>query len=172
VAVGSSPLFNGLVFIYGLPILWIWKIVDELQYFKYRNVETLRKSGYGLMLLLAFGVVSLNVRQIFHGTFIDNLKFSNAEIYSYSIAWLIFGIILLILGTYCKNKVLRMASLAFMILTIGKVFFFDARELEGLLRVASFLGLGFSLLSLSWFYTKFNFPDTKVKVAQAPSNIT
>lgn len=52
---------------------------------------------------------------------------------------------------------LRVASLAVMILTVSKVFLYDASELEGLYRVFSFLGLGVSLLGLSWFYTRFVF---------------
>ncbi len=44
-----------------------------------------------------------------------------------------------------------------MFLTVGKVFMIDAAELEGLLRVFSFLGLGGSLIGLSYFYHKFVF---------------
>ena len=72
---------------------------------------------------------------------------------------LVFGIGLLILGTLRKDKMIRIASLLLMILTVGKVFLYDASELEGLYRVFSFLGLGLSLLGLSWFYTKFVFSD-------------
>ena len=52
-------------------------------------------------------------------------------------------------------KSIRLASLGFMLLTIGKVFLIDAGELEGLYRIASFLGLGVSLIGLSYFYTRF-----------------
>ena len=44
-----------------------------------------------------------------------------------------------------------------MVLTVGKVFLFDASELDGLYRVASFFGLGLSLIGLSWFYSRFVF---------------
>ena len=45
---------------------------------------------------------------------------------------------------------------------VAKVFLYDASALTGLLRVFSFFGLGLSLLSLSWFYTRFVFvPETR-----------
>jgi uncharacterized membrane protein len=67
------------------------------------------------------------------------------------------GIGLLFFGTLKKDKTLRIASLAFIVMSIGKVFLYDASELTGLFRVFSFLGLGISLLGVSWFYTRFVF---------------
>ena len=37
---------------------------------------------------------------------------------------------------------------------MGKVFFVDASELEGLYRVLSFLGLGVALIGIGFFYNK------------------
>jgi uncharacterized membrane protein len=56
-----------------------------------------------------------------------------------------------------RDHAIRIASLAIMILTAAKVFLYDASQLEGLMRVLSFLGLGLSLLGISWFYTRFVF---------------
>ena len=52
---------------------------------------------------------------------------------------------------------IRIASLGILLLTVGKVFLYDASELTGLWRVFSFFGLGLSLLGLSWFYSRFVF---------------
>ena len=73
--------------------------------------------------------------------------------------WLLFGIALLFFGTLKKDKMVRVASLAVMVLSVRKAFLYDSSELEGLFRVFSFLGLGLSLLGLSWFYTSFVFGD-------------
>lgn len=89
---------------------------------------------------------------MFHGEYLNKYEISNFEIYSYSIIWLIFGIILLLFGALQQNQSIRIASLVVMILTVGKVFLYDASELTGLLRVFSFFGLG-----LSWFYAQFVF---------------
>src|SRR5690606_24275765 len=96
-------------------------------------------------------------RQLFQGAYLNGYETGNAEIYAYSLVWLLFGLALLFLGTLRRDKMIRVASLVTMILVVGKVFLYDAAELEGLLRVMSFLGLGLSLLGLSWFYTRFVF---------------
>ncbi|TAE33051.1 MAG: DUF2339 domain-containing protein [Alphaproteobacteria bacterium] len=82
--------------------------------------------------------------------------------HTYSIVWLLFGILLLFFGTLKKDKMVRLASLVIMILTVGKVFLYDASELKELFRVFSFFCLGMSLLGLSWFYTRFVFGNRDV----------
>jgi uncharacterized membrane protein len=153
-AVGTYPIFNTLLLVYGLPILWTWKAIDELRQMGH---EKWSKIGYGFILVLSFVLISLYVRQFFHGTYLNGVIKSNGEIYSYSVVWLLYGIGLLLLGTYRKDKLIRVASLVIMILTVGKVFLYDASELEGLFRVFSFFGLGLSLMGLSWFYTRYVF---------------
>jgi uncharacterized membrane protein len=78
-------------------------------------------------------------------------------VYAYSAAWLVLGVALLLGGVARCDQMMRMASLLIMLLTVGKVFLYDASELTGLWRVFSFLGLGLSLLALSWFYSRFVF---------------
>ena len=153
-AVGDRPIFNALLLAYGLPILWTWRVTLALPQI---GKAAWAKYGYGFIFLLSFALISLNVRQIFHGTNLAEHYTDKAEIYTYSVAWLLFGIFLLFMGTLRKDKTIRIASLAVMILTVGKVFLYDASELDGLFRVFSFLGLGMSLLGLSWFYTRFVF---------------
>ncbi len=146
---------NSLLLPYGIPILWIFFINKEL---KKINMN-LNKFLGGLALLFAFALINLNVREFFHPEFLDIGNEMASEIYSYSVAWLLFGIGLLIAGIIKKNQMIRYVSLAVMILTVGKVFIYDASELDGLYRVFSFLGLGVSLIGLSYFYTKFVFED-------------
>jgi uncharacterized membrane protein len=157
-SVGDLPLFNGLLLPYALPIVWIVGMQ--------RNFFTTLKEDYWpsvdvglLILLLCF--VSFTVRQLYHGAYLDQGMTSNGEIYTYSVVWLVTGLVLLFWGTLKQNKMLRIASLAFIMLTISKVFLYDASELTGLLRVFSFLGLGISLMGLSWFYARFVFMQKK-----------
>ncbi len=154
--VGQSLIFNALLLTYGLPIIWTW--LTNLEFIRL-NKSDWSEFCYGFMLLLAFILVSMNVRHYFQGPFLNSFKVGNAEIYAYSLAWLIFGMILLMLGTAQKDKMIRVASLVIMILTVGKVFVYDAKELQGLYRVISFFGLGLSLMGLSWFYSKYVFGE-------------
>jgi len=152
--VGYLPLINSLIFTYGTPIIWTWQLLNNLPHIGKPKWE---KYGYGIILLLSFTFITLNVRQLFQGTHLDGNDTSNAEIYAYSIVWLLSGVALLFFGTIRKDSMIRIASLVVMILTVGKVFLYDTSALDGLLRVFSFLGLGLSLLGLSWFYTRFVF---------------
>ena len=58
------------------------------------------------------------------------------------VAWLVYAGVLLALGIRRASSALRYASLALVLLTTAKLFVFDMAELAGLVRVASFLGLG------------------------------
>ncbi len=151
--VGAVFLLNSLAISYGLPLFWLW-VEDQPQMRVMAPVPGLKGAA---SLLLIFLLVTLNVRQLFHGTDLTVGPTENAEIYAYSAAWLLLGAGLLFVGTLKKRKELRIASLVLLILTVGKVFLYDAGALEGLYRVASFLGLGLSLLALSWFYSRFVF---------------
>jgi uncharacterized membrane protein len=104
---------------------------------------------------LLFTLISLNVRYWFHGEYLSTGATSNVEIYCYSVVWLLLGIGLLLAGIFRQAKSLRYASLAIMLVTVAKVFLYDAAELDGLYRVFSFLGLGVSLIGLSYFYARF-----------------
>jgi uncharacterized membrane protein len=50
---------------------------------------------------------------------------------------------------------LRHAAAAIVLMVVFKVFLIDASGLTGLYRVASFLGLGITLLLLAWLYQRY-----------------
>ena len=50
---------------------------------------------------------------------------------------------------------LRHASLVVLIVAVVKVFLYDASDLTGLYRVASFLGLGLTLIGIGYIYRRF-----------------
>jgi uncharacterized membrane protein len=76
---------------------------------------------------------------------------------SISLAWGAYALGLLALGVRRASRGLRWASLALMMVTIAKVFLYDLGELEDLYRVASLLGLAFSLIAVSLAYQRFVF---------------
>jgi uncharacterized membrane protein len=156
--VGNYPLFNYLLFPFAFPAIWLILAKDDLIRLKNEYVDM---ASQIILLVFIFCFTSLSVRQFFHHPYLDDQYTSSAEIYSYSVAWLLTGIAILIYGTWTHNKIMRSGSLIFMVLTIGKVFLYDASELTGLYRVFSFLGLGLSLIALSWFYARFVFKQMK-----------
>jgi uncharacterized membrane protein len=155
-AVGETPVFNLLLWIYALPAVVLGVGAAEL---RRRGSRKLPVALTTAVLLLAFLFLTLEVRQAFHGNYLDAGESTVAERYSYSAAWILFGAALLVLGILRRGKALRYASLAVMLLSVGKVFLYDTANLSDLYRVFSFLGLGVSLLALAWVYQRFVFRE-------------
>jgi uncharacterized membrane protein len=161
--VGPMPVLNWLLYAYGVPALLLallaWK----------RPPVGRELAGWLLgvsALVLLFVLVNLEVRQAFHrqdmiliyeeSTGLTYATIAQAERYSYSCAWVVFALAALAGGVWRKSLLLRWASLAVMLLAIGRAFV-DAARLQDLYRVLSLLGLGLALLALGYVYHRFVF---------------
>jgi uncharacterized membrane protein len=74
---------------------------------------------------------------------------------TYTIGWLVFGMILLGVGIWLRSHAARVAAVMLIAVTTFKCFLYDLRSLEGLYRVASFVGLGVALALVSLALQKF-----------------
>ena len=74
---------------------------------------------------------------------------------TYTIGWLLFGMGLLAAGIYLRQKAARIAAICLIAVTTVKCFLYDLGSLEGLYRVASFVGLALSLALVSLVLQKF-----------------
>src|SRR5690606_19484582 len=72
-----------------------------------------------------------------------------------SIAGIALAIGFLRYGIARGGKAWRIAALVLMLATVLKVFLWDAKGLEGLLRIASFVALGFSLIGIGFLYNRY-----------------
>lgn len=143
---------NSLLLPYGFPILY-----THLAKIKLKEIKKEKFLNYlnAFIMLSAFILVNLNVRHVFHGQYLGVTSATEVEKYTYSAVWLMLSLLLLFIGAIKNNQSLRYASLILLLLTIGKVFLYDASSLEGLYRVLSFLGLGLSLVGIGYFYASF-----------------
>ncbi|WP_315757074.1 MULTISPECIES: DUF2339 domain-containing protein [unclassified Bradyrhizobium] len=105
-------------------------------------------------LILALSYVSLEIRRIYHGPDLTAGPTSAAEQYTYSIAWLAFGVVLLGIGIIVQSQRARLASAIVIALTILKAFLIDMSALTGVWRALSFIGLGLVLVAIGWLYQK------------------
>lgn len=149
--VGALPLLNLLIPAFALPALYMYLAARDFPGIEKRMARVLQIAALGY----AFLFVSLEVNQYYSGGHLFAGVQSVAETYTYSVVWLVYGLALLLAGTLRKSKLCRVAALCVITGTVCKVFLYDASELDGILRVLSFLGLGVSLLGLSYFYTRF-----------------
>jgi len=155
--VGGTPVLNGLLFVYAIPIALFWFLDRLADAPEWRQI-TRPLAGSG-NLLLAIVLVTLEVRHYFHRNLLNEGVMTNAENYAYSAAWILFALCLLVAGISRRNKPLRVASLVVMLLAVVKVFLYDLRHLHDLYRVMSLLGLGASLLLISYLFSRFVLRD-------------
>jgi len=151
-SVWEGPVFNLLMFAYGLPVIFALLFVRTARQLGDTNIA--RFSG-AVAFILLFMLITLETRQMFQGEYIKFGPTSNAEWYAYSIVWLVYAGCLLALGIVKQSKELRYVSLALVLLTIGKVFLWDMAALEGLFRVGSFFVLGGCLIGIGYLYQRF-----------------
>jgi uncharacterized membrane protein len=76
--------------------------------------------------------------------------FTQPELYTYTVALLLAGGVLLQQSLARRSAGLRRLAMAVIAVAIAKVFLMDAAGLAGLLRVFSFLALGLVLAGLAW----------------------
>jgi uncharacterized membrane protein len=121
-----------------------------------------RAAGYGNTiaagaLVLALSYVTLEIRRLYHGPQLTSGVTSGAEQYTYSIAWLAFGVVLLAIGILFNSQRARLASAVVIALTILKAFLIDMSELTGVYRALSFMCLGLVLVAIGWLYQRILF---------------
>ena len=146
--ISSTPILNILIPAYGLPVIL------ALFFMKYHQPKYLYPSawmaGFG-----GFAFVTMEIRHLWQRSLNSYSPTSSGELYTYSVVWLIAAVVL-VLGSMAKNKPeLYKASMGFLGLVIAKIFLIDMYGLEGVLRVASFMGLGLTLLGLGFLHKRF-----------------
>lgn len=161
--VGLNPYFTGestgrIVF---FNLLFLAYLLPGLAYGGAAHVARGRRPRHYVIALalsgasLLFAYVSLSVRRFYHGIDISGWKgFLQSELYTYSVVWLLLGVVLLILGYRFRSTALRIASGVLVLIAVLKVFLVDMANLEGLYRALSFAGLGFALIGIGWFYQR------------------
>ncbi len=160
--VGNWPLINLLLPGYLLPALCYGALALTARNRRpYPYVVALAVAGA----ILGFAWLTLSVRQLWQGTSLADWQgFFEGETYTYSVVWLLSGVLLLVLGTTFRAVSLRYASAAVVIVTVLKVFLIDLSNLEGLLRALSFIGLGLALIGIGLFYQRLLLRSARAEV--------
>jgi len=74
---------------------------------------------------------------------------------SYSIAWALFALMLLIVGMRKHAAPLRYASLGLLGITVVKLFIHDLSQLEQLYRISAFVAVAIIAILASFLYQRF-----------------
>ena len=108
-------------------------------------------------LVLALTYVTFEIRRLYHGPVLTHGPTTGVEQYTYSIAWLAFGVALLGIGIFFNSQRARLASAVVIALTILKAFLIDMSTLTGVYRALSFMCLGLVLVAIGWLYQRILF---------------
>jgi uncharacterized membrane protein len=147
-AVGAWPVLNLLLSLYGLAFALLW-LAGRLQLSE--EPEQVRRIGQMFSVLL---FAASELRQLFHGSILLAGGVGQAEDIARSVLLIALALGFLGYGVARSLRDWRIASLLLMLGAVGKVFLLDAAGLEGLLRIASFAALGFSLIGVGWLYQR------------------
>jgi hypothetical protein len=165
----GAPIVNWLLYTYGVPVLctfagaWFLRRAEarrgdagDYDWAAGDRTAIVPLVG-GLGLVLLFALINLEIADYFSAGRYVEVDFGRRleRDLTRSIAWGVYSLLLLGVGLWRGHKGLRMASLAFLLLTVGKVFLYDLAALTGIYRILSFLGLAIALIMVSLLYQRF-----------------
>lgn len=146
-SIGGTPVFNLLIPAYGGPVIL------ALMIGRFAPVPRLWALGVAAAGFLLF--TALEIRQLWQGTDMAlSFGMSEGELYTYSVVGMLYAIVAIVCSTRIDSGVVYKAGMALLGIVIGKIFLIDMAGLQGLWRVAAFMGLGLALLGLAWMYRK------------------
>jgi uncharacterized membrane protein len=162
----SGEFINALILGYALPSILMLLLSYAVAGQRSRIYANTIAAG---ALIFALAYVTLEIRRLYHGPNLATGATGDAEQYTYSIAWLVFGVVLLGIGILFNSARARLASGAVIALTIAKAFFVDMSTLTGVYRALSFIGLGLVLVAIGWLYQRILFRKQAPPLPATPS---
>lgn len=148
--VGPTPIANWLMLAYLAAIAALWIGLAQWPDAPRAARTACDAVTMALITLLAFSLL----RQIFAGSVLTARGIGQTESLLISLTGIVLALGFLWWGSWRSLRSWRIGSLAVMLVAVIKVFLIDAAGLEGLLRIASFMALGFSLIGIGWVYTR------------------
>jgi uncharacterized membrane protein len=162
----SGDFINALILGYALPSILMLLLSYAVAGQRSRIYANIIAAG---ALIFALAYVTLEIRRLYHGPNLATGATGDAEQYTYSIAWLVFGVVLLGIGILAGSARARLASGVVIALTIAKAFFIDMSTLTGVYRALSFIGLGLVLVAIGWLYQRILFRKQAAPQPATPS---
>src|SRR5881227_2086391 len=156
----AAPIFNWYLYTYGIATVCLFAGARLLA--PPRHLVLGRNSLpllYTLGTVLAFLLVNIEIADYFStpSRIALTFQFSGnfARDMSYSIAWGMFALLLLIVGIRKKTAPVRYASLGLLGVTVLKLFFHDLSQLDQLYRIGAFIVVAIIAIVASFLYQRF-----------------
>lgn len=155
-----TPIFNWYLYTFGVPAIAFLLAAHWLR--DETAARDLRLPGLLRLFagVLVFVLLNVEIADFYSTGSTLDFRLSGgglAQDMTYSLAWGLFALVVLLLGITRKSKSTRAAALVVLLLTIGKVFLHDLWDLGSLYRVGSIVGLGVALLAVSFLTQRYVF---------------
>ena len=168
----AFPIFNWYLYTYGIATICVFAAARFLvpphnRVLGYNALPLL----YTLGTVLSFLIVNIEIADYFStpGTAALTFRFSGnfARDMSYSIAWGLFALLLLIIGMRKRTAPARYAGLGLLGITVVKLFFHDLSQLDQLYRIGAFIVVAVIAIVASFLYQRFLAAATKDNEAKS-----
>jgi uncharacterized membrane protein len=156
----AFPILNWYLYTYGVATVCLFAAAQLLAPPRHRVLgHSALPLLYSLGTVLAFLLVNIEIADYFStpGAAALTFHFSGnfARDMSYSIAWAMFALVLLIIGIRRTARPVRYASLGLLGVTILKLFLHDLSQLDQLYRIAAFVVVAIIAILASFLYQRF-----------------
>lgn len=157
---GDHPILNWYLYAYTTAaaaiFLTAWLLAPPREKVLGKNVRPLL---FTMGTILLFFLVNIEIADFFTapGAASVTLQFSDnlARDMSYSIAWSLFALLLLIVGIRHSSAGARQAALGLLAVAVLKLFIHDLANLAQLYRIAAFGGVAVIAMAASFLYQRF-----------------
>jgi uncharacterized membrane protein len=174
----AFPILNWYLYTYGIATVCLFAAARLLAPPRNRLLgRNTLPLLYTLGTVLAFLIVNIEIADYFSTPSAAALTFqfsgNFARDMSYSIAWALFALLMLIVGMRKQIAAVRYAGLGLLGITVIKLFFHDLSQLDQLYRIGAFVVVAIIAIFASFLYQRFlgateKSSVTKSTIASAP----
>jgi hypothetical protein len=169
----AFPILNWYLYTYGIATVCLFAAGRLLAPPRHLVLgSNVRPLLYTLGTVVTFLLVNIEIADYFStsGRVALTFQFSGnfARDMSYSIAWAVFALLMLIVGIRKRTAPVRYASLALLGVTVLKLFFHDLSQLDQLYRISAFVAVAIIAMIASFLYQRFLGAAEKNKETKSP----
>jgi uncharacterized membrane protein len=162
----AFPILNWYLYTYGIGTACLFAAARFLAPPRNRVLwQNVQPVLYTLGIVLAFFTVNIEIADYFSTPGMAALTFQFSGNFprdmSYSIAWGLFALLLLIVGIRKRVAATRYAGLGLLGITVMKLFFHDLSQLDQLYRIGAFIAVAVIAIFASFLYQRFLAAATK-----------
>jgi uncharacterized membrane protein len=166
----ATPIFNWYLYAYGIVIVCLFAGARLMAPPRNRLLQTNAPPLLvSLGTILAFLLLTIEIADFFSppGEFCTfEFKGNFTRDMTYSIAWSLFALAMLVIGIVKKARAFRYAAMALLCVTLIKLFLHDLTQLSEGYRIVAFVGVAIIVFLASFAYQRFFAATTTRKEAK------